>query len=93
MTTVAAPPTMMVTPGQEAGGQWTSFYHAKPYPAEASSEKRRVACHAVVLETFRPHYRSGIWPCFPWWAKLARQQMGAGRRTCHVLTTCQTPSS
>ena len=28
--------------------------------------KRRAACHAVVLETLR----SGIRPCFPWWAKL-----------------------
>ena len=59
---------------------------------EAGSEKRRVACHAVVLETFPPVERHLA--LFPLGRRsCARQQMGAGKRTCHVLTTCQTPSS
>jgi hypothetical protein len=41
------------------------------YSAEAGSEKRRVACHAVVLETFPPHCRSAIWPSFPWVGEVA----------------------
>jgi hypothetical protein len=61
---------------------------------EAGSEKRRVACHAVVLETFPPQLSQRHLALFPLGRRsCARQQMGAGKRTCHILTTCQTPSS
>ena len=33
---------------------WTMLLSCQVIPAEAGSEKRRVACHAVVLKTFPP---------------------------------------
>src|ERR1700733_15930039 len=40
-----------------------------------------------------PHVAATSGLVSPGGRNCARQQMGAGRRTCHVLTTCQTPSS
>ena len=50
---------------------WTMLLSRQAISTEAGSEKRRVACHAVVLETFLPHCRSGIWPSFPWVGEVA----------------------
>jgi hypothetical protein len=50
---------------------WTMLLSRHVISTEAGSEKRRVACHAVVLETFPPQCRSGIWPSFPWVGEVA----------------------
>jgi hypothetical protein len=60
----------------------TMLLSCQAISTEAGSEKRRLACHAVVLETFTPHCRSAIWPLSPVWAKL---RTGAdGRRKANM---------
>ena len=56
-------------------------------------QERCVASHAVVLKTFPPTLPQRHLALFPLVGEVTQQRMGAGRRTCHVLTTCQTPSS
>ena len=62
-----SPPTRADEAGRQCG---PCFCHDKLMSTEAGSEKRRVACPAVVLETFLHTVAAASGP-FPWVGEVA----------------------